>query len=91
MRTAYSHRPCVILKLPDVSNGGGSWVSEVNKVEQVSIDGHQISLAEGPCPVRWHVGGEGAERTQPGGSLYFEVPCIIGNGHMEPAVDRDRH
>ena len=59
MRTAYLHRPCVILKLPDVSNGGGSGVSEVNKVEQVSIDGHQISLAEGPCPVRWHVGGGG--------------------------------
>ena len=38
----------------------------MNKLEQVSSDGHRMSLAEGR------------------GSLYSEVECIMGNGHMGP-------
>ena len=43
--------------------------SEVNKFEQVSSGGHQISL----------VGGGGLVLE---GSLYSEVQCFMGNGHM---------
>ena len=40
----------------------------MNNFEQVSSDGHQMSLAGdgGPCNERIHVGGD---------SLYSEVPC----------------
>ena len=41
----------------------------MNKFEQVSSDGHQMSLAGGA----WL-----------GGGLYSEVKCIMGNGHMGP-------
>ena len=69
----------------------GEWGPKVNKLEQVSSDGHQMSLVEGkwgPCPVRSMSGG-GL------GFLYSEIQCIMGNGHMGPLphVDRitDRH
>ena len=43
----------------------------MNKFEQVSSDGHQISLAGGSrFDVQW------------GMVLYSEVQCIMGNGHM---------
>ena len=51
----------------------------MNKYEEVCGLGHQISLARGhgpgesSCMVRFHVWGMG-----PGGSLYCEVPCSLG-------------
>ena len=45
----------------------GEGVSQVNKFEQVSSDGHQMSLAGGA----WL-----------GGGLHSDVKCIMGNGHM---------
>ena len=51
----------------------------MNKVEQVSNDGHQMSLASGVHEVpSW------------GGGLYSEFQCIMGNGHMgTPRVQTD--
>ena len=76
---------------------------QVNKFEQVSGDSHQISLAGGlgwevPCPTSgggqgqaWGVSGPmsgGGAGPEQGGSLYSEVQCIMGNGHIGPSVDR---
>ena len=54
-----------VLKPPDVSTGGGP---QVNRFEQASSLGHQMSLV---------MEGWGQR-----GSLYSEVKCSIGNGHM---------
>ena len=43
MCTACLCRPYVLQQPPDVSTGGGG-VPEVNEFEQVSTDGHQMSL-----------------------------------------------
>ena len=55
---------------PDVSTavlvGGGPCTGSMNKFEQVSSDGHQMSR-----------GGVGWDR-----GLHSEVQCIMGNGHM---------
>ena len=52
---------------------------EVNKFEQVSSEGHQISLAGPLSDVR-----------AGGGGLYSEVQCIMGNGHMESPLPENR-
>ena len=42
----------------------------------------------GPCKVRSYVREAGSGR----GSLYGEVKCIMGNGHMGPLCEQnDRH
>ena len=56
----------------------------MNKFEQVSSDGHQMSLAEG-SQVSWPglgVPGFMSGGAEPGGSLYNEVQYIMGNGNM---------
>ena len=55
--------------------GGGH---QVNKSEEVSSLGHQMSLRGGALY---------------GGGLYSEVECIMGNGHMGPPMNRqtDKH
>ena len=96
----------------------------MNKFEQISSLGHQMSLAERPCTLRsrlskfehaWGLGpvgqdkrglctvrpyvlGTGAsggsvysEVPRPWGSLYSEVQCTMGNGHLGPHVDRQTH
>ena len=61
------------------------WVSsKVNKFEQVSSGGHQMSLVG-------QGSGLGATEVGPqvscwGGGLYNEVQCIMGNGHMLPPL-----
>ena len=65
----------------------------MNKFEQASSNGHQMSLA-----------GAGGTMSERGGAwagaggLYSEVPCIMGNGHIKtpllpPTFNRmkDRH
>ena len=52
-----------------VKGGGGG--HQMNKFEQVFIDGHQMLLG--------------------GGTLYSEVQCIMGNGHMGTPMDRLTH
>ena len=79
---------------PDVS-------LQVNKFEQVSSDGHQMSLVGGECPMsdsqKLGPGGPMSDVQggwgQDGGVLYSEVQRIMGNGHMGPPVNRwtDRH
>ena len=60
----------------------------MNEFQQVSSDGHQMSLVGGPCSVRSHVlrwGGGHLSREVPcleGGGLFIEDQCIMGNGHM---------
>ena len=60
--------------------GGGG--PQVNKLEQVSIDGHQMSLAVVglgvPCLMSGGGPGSGGGRT----GLYSEVQCIMDNGHI---------
>ena len=59
-------------------------VLEVNKFEQVSSDGYQMSIARG-------LGGPPCLE----GGLYSEVECNnnMGNGHMRPLMGKlaDRH
>ena len=67
---------------------------EVNKFEQVSSDGHQMSLAGDPCTVRsyvWmgpgsvlRVGSLYAGMGRVGDPVYSEVQCSMGNGQMRP-------
>ena len=61
--------------------GGG--VPQVNKFQQVSSEGHQISLigaGHGTSHVCcWSGGGGGGSDVQ---GLYIEVQCIMGYGHM---------
>ena len=58
----------------------------MNKFEQVSSDGHQMSRRG--CP---HV--PCVEGVELGGALYIEVQCIMGNGHLgtPPPEQNDRH
>ena len=86
-------------KAPYVSTRGDG--SQVNKFEQVFSLGHQTSLArEAGTGVLYSKGpyleGAGVEWSQysevqyPGRqqrSLYDEVQCIMGNGHMTLLVD----
>ena len=71
-----------------VSMGGGP---QVNKFEQVSNDGHQVSLVEGVAGQRGgpmsNVQGTRTAATVRG--LYSEVQCIMGNGHMDPCLWTD--
>ena len=75
----------IVCALPlDVSTGGRGG-SEVKKFEKVCSDGHQISLAGGS--LRSHVWEESLSSyvwvAKAGtGSLYSEVQCIVGNGHI---------
>ena len=65
---------------PDVSTGIGDL--QVNKFEQVSSLGHQMSLAGGLCTrVAW-------PGLRPGRSLCSEVQGIVSNGHMGLLVNR---
>ena len=57
----------------DVSPSGEG--PHVNKFEQVSSNGHQMSLGVRGSHI-W------------GGDLYSEVQIIIGNGHMGPPIDK---
>ena len=61
----------------------------MNKFQQVSSLGHQVSLPVGGVfPVRGDVAGGAVQKGIPvqgaGGFLYDEVQCIMGNGHMGP-------
>ena len=70
---------------PDVITEG--WGSQVNKFEQVSINGHQVSHV-------WREAWAGTtgtphvlclkEGTRAEGGLYSEVECIMGNCHAGP-------
>ena len=56
--------------------------TQVNKFEQVSDIGHEMSVpwgTKGPCTMRSHVQGGGSRAW---GSLCGEVQCIMGNDHM---------
>ena len=48
---------------------------EVNKFEQVSSNGHQMSVARG--------GRDPSSKVPCGGGLYSEVQCIMSNCHMD--------
>ena len=91
MRTA--HLPTVTVRAmpPDVSTVKGVIK---DKLEQVSSDGHQMSLAggqfqESPCLMSE---GRGVGAGQGGGEgvLYSEVHCIMGNGHMGTSQQSDK-
>ena len=63
----------------------------MNTFEQVSSDGHQMSLACGlgvPCLISGGATGgpmSGVwERDRTRGALYREVQCVMGNGHLGP-------
>ena len=51
---------------------------EVNKFEQISSCGHQISLAGGKWVTEFSCRGVGPA----GRGLYSEVQCIMGNGNI---------
>ena len=62
--------------------GVTSWGPQMNNFEQVSSDGHQMSLVgaglgrgRGPMPDVWSGGGGWR-------SLYSEVQCVMGKGHQ---------
>ena len=67
----------------------------MNKFEQVSSDGHQMSLAGDPCTVRSYVwmgpgsvlgvGSLYAGMGRVGDPVYSEVQCSMGNGQMGPS------
>ena len=76
---------------------------QVNKFEQISSLGHQLSLGGGPRTVRSHVWGGGRVGMVPVlvgfpcrvwgglgpvGALYVEVQCIMGNCHIGTPVGR---
>ena len=87
----------------DVRTGRGS--PQVNMFEQVSSLCHQMSLAGGACKVIPHVQGVGPEgsvynevpcsRDRAGvrglGSMYSEVQYVMGDGHISPPPNTDRH
>ena len=63
---------------------------EVKKFEQVSSDGHQVSLAGGPLPGGPKIpcpGGACEWGLRLRGTLYSEVQYIMGNGHMGLPMD----
>ena len=59
---------------------------QVNKFEDVSSVGHQMSVAggrvRGPRSDGWGGGGRSLKSDVGGGVLYSEVQGITGNGHM---------
>ena len=70
---------------------------QTNKFEQVSSDGHQMSLAGAPgprgvpCLMSWGARArargpicdvQGAGTRTEEGALYNEIQCTMGNGHM---------
>ena len=75
---------------------------EVNNLEQVSTDGHQMSLAErgraslalySELPCRGGGGswlGDPAQRAPISrvGALYSDVQCIMGNGHIGSSYEQ---
>ena len=70
---------------------GGGGVQSNNKFEQVSNDGHQMSLTVGvpEGPYVWRVLGLGGRGGGPHvlclvGVFYSEVQRIMGNGHIRP-------
>ena len=66
--------------------GVGGWAPQVNKFEQVSSGGHQMSLAEWvPCLM-----SKVPCLKSRGWALYSEVQCILGNGHMGTPLWTDR-
>ena len=74
---------------------------QINKFEQLSNDGHQMSLAGKAGVVGWgERQGQGWGSRLPclmpggGGGLYSEIQCIMGNGHTGtpfPHEKTDRH
>ena len=58
----------------------------MNKFEQVSSDGHQMSLAVGLGP-----GGPRGAGEAGAGRLNSEVQCIMGNGYMGTPSPMNRH
>ena len=71
-----------------VTNSGGVGVGpQVNKFEPVSSDDHQMSVEGGLGPMA-AVGGGGRSyvryRGRGWGPVKRGVPCIMGNGHMDP-------
>ena len=74
------HRPA-----PDV---GGAGCPQVNKFEQVSSDGHQVSLARGVLDLMSR--GEEGWGLGRGTGLYSEVQCIMGNDHRGSPLWTDR-
>ena len=60
----------------------------MNKFEQVSSDGHQMSLTWGGV----RAGGGPMSDIQGAGAsgLYIEVQCIMGKGHMGTPFPMDR-
>ena len=61
-------------------------MKHMNKFEQVSIGGHQMSLAGGPMFIgggKARVGTRGVPLSHVlRGVLFSEDHCIMGNGHM---------
>ena len=94
MRTAHLPSMGIHASLATMMYWWGVRGPQVNKFEQVSSDDHQMSLVEGwrvPCLMLRGLGPEGA-RAMRGASLYSEVQCIMGNGHMGPLpLWTDRH
>ena len=76
IHTAYLPTVCASVATRCLYVGG----PQVNKFEQVSSDGHKMSLAGRP-----HVWKGGVES----GILYSEVQCIMGNGHLGPPYQND--
>ena len=63
---------------------------QVNKFEQVSSDGHQVSLGRGRGP-RSDVKGWGGLRWGEGAGVYSEVQYIMGNNQRgSPPLWTDR-
>ena len=97
MSTACLRWPCLLQQPPDVSTSGGG--IEVYKLEQVSSDDHQMSLAGGRASARagkvsqrCHVCGGGLGRCPKGAmyvgegwdqALYSEFQCIMRNDLWE--------
>ena len=62
-------------------------VIQVNNFEQVSSNGHQMSLAGGTGPEGPMSDVQGCGQ----GVLYSKVQRIMGNGHMWAPQQNDRH
>ena len=76
-------QPYVLWQLPPDVNTSEAGGSQVNKFEQVSNDGHQMSLARDRARVSGNVMSDVWEWGLGCGlALYHEVQCIMGNGHI---------
>ena len=70
-----------MLRPSDVSTGGVE--PQANEFEQVSSDGHQMSLAGGSGQRQSRVSCLMSEEVEvEGAGLYSEVQCTMDNGHM---------